>query len=207
MITLIELHELSDPLLLPWLDLYETGFPPGERVLVSHLLELLHPQTRGAHRGSHLLAAVDDSDPSGNPFLGLIFDYEPVGSAAAFLWYFAVVPDRRGQGLGAQIYQCLLSRLDAQVRALFYDLEDPAQMTTPEAVKQAGRRIAFYRRLGARLLGGIRYVQTVGPHHPPLYLRLMVHPIQEITPREAFDLARLEFGQEILSQVGELKWE
>jgi hypothetical protein len=99
-----------------------------------------------------------------------------------------------------------LERFGPQVRALIFDLEDPARMLTPEAACQAERRIAFYRRLGARLLGGIRYTQTVGPHQPPLHLHLMFHPIQDITAQEAFDIAHAEFGDAILQQIGELFW-
>lgn len=202
MISLVEIHDLNDPLLLPWLDLYETAFPPGERILVSQVLNVLHLQARGGSSG-HLLAVVDPE----NTLVGIIFDEEPEGSEVAFLWYFAVRPQMRGHGLGAQIYQCLLKRLDPRVRALIFDLEDPAEMDIPEAAALAERRIGFYRRQGARLLGGIEYMQYVGPHQPPLPLLLMVHPTREISPREAFDLAQAKFGEEILKQVGELLWE
>ena len=225
MFSIVEICSLNDPLLLPWLDLYETAFPPGERILVSCILNVLHDRAGGLNPGSHLLAAVmppaagenaipTDAPPAlqdpgspGNRLLSMLFVYEPPDGQAAFLWYFAVDPRMRGQGLGGQIYQGLLARLDPRARALIFDLEDPAQMATPGETRQAERRIAFYRRLGARLLGGIRYIQTVGPHQPPLPLRLMVHPIQDLSPQQAFDLARAEFGAEILNQVGELRWE
>ncbi len=202
MISLVEIHDLNDPLLLPWLDLYETAFPPGERILVSQVLNVLRLRARGGSSG-RLLAVVDPE----NTLVGIIFDEEPEGGEVAFLWYFAVRPQMRGRGLGAQIYQRLLKRLDPRVRALIFDLEDPAEMDTPEAAALAERRIGFYRRQGARLLGGIEYMQYVGPHQPPLPLLLMVHPIQEISPREAFDLAQEKFGEEILKQVGELLWQ
>lgn len=201
MISLVEIHDLNDPLLLPWLDLYETAFPPGERILVSHVLNVLHKQARGGSSG-HLLAAVDQE----RALAGIIFDEEPEEGETAFLWYFAVDPQMRGHGLGSQIYRGVLERLRPQVRALIFDLEDPAEMETPEAAALAERRIAFYRRMGARLLGGVEYRQYVGPHQPPLPLLLMVHPVREISPREAFDLAQAKFGEEILKQVGDLRW-
>ena len=201
MISLFEIESLTDLLLLPWLDLYETAFPPGERVLVSRVLDVLYMRARG-DRGRHLLAVVNPE----NSLVGIVFDYEPEGGEAAFLWYFAIDPQMRGHGLGAQVYKRLLERLGPQVRALIFDLEDPTKMETPEAVSLAERRVAFYRRLGARLLGGIEYIQFVAPHLPPLPLLLMAHPIREISPQEAFDLARAEFGEESLKQVGELRW-
>ncbi len=224
MISLVEICNLADPLLLPWLDLYETAFPPGERILVSRVLNVLHEQQRGIRRGTHLLAAVEtgdetpaaESQPSSllsdqplasHPLKGLVFDYEPPNRQAAFLWYIAVVSGMRGQGLGSWLYHQVLARFDPAVRAMIFDLEDPCEMNTLQEKEIARRRIQFYRRLGAQLLGGIRYLQTVGTHMPPIPLLLMVHPIQAISPQEAFDLAEEEFGGSILQQVGELKWE
>ena len=37
----VPIEDLHDELLLPWLDLYETAFPPTERVLISTILENL----------------------------------------------------------------------------------------------------------------------------------------------------------------------
>ncbi len=224
MTTLVEICNPADPLLLPWLNLYETAFPPGERILVSRVLNVLHEQQRGIHRGAHLLAAVEaeDQTPGIRPqtsslitkrqitdpsLQGIIFDYEPLARKSAFLWYIAVAPGMRGQGLGSWLYHQVLARLDPSVRAMIFDLEDPREMHTSQEKDIARRRIQFYRRQGARLLGGIRYLQTVGTHMPPIPLLLMVHPIQEISPREAFDLAEEEFGGSILQQVGEITWE
>lgn len=203
MLSITEILKLDDPLLLPWLDLYETAFPAGERILVSQILAVLHGHTR---RGSHLLAALDCAGEQDARLQGIVFDYEPIGEEAAFLWYIAVAAQTRGQGVGAWLYQSLLARLGPQVKALIFDLEDPCQMETPEEKALAVRRIGFYRRQGARLLGGIRYVQSVGSHQPPLYLRLMIHPLQPISPREGFDLA-YRVMPEALSQAGELCWE
>jgi GNAT superfamily N-acetyltransferase len=223
-VSLIEICSPADPLLLPWLDLYETAFPPGERILVSRVLNVLHEKQHGNQSGMHLLAAVEREDTPPGPddtlssritnqrithhaLCGIIFDYEPPARQAAFLWYLAVAPWMRGQGLGSWLYHQVLSRFDPSVRAMIFDLEDPREMHTPEEKEIACRRIQFYRRQGARLLGGIRYMQTVGTHMPPIPLLLMAHPIQEISPHEAFGLAEEEFGGSILQQVGELKWE
>jgi ribosomal protein S18 acetylase RimI-like enzyme len=216
--TLVEICSLSDPLLLPWLDLYEIAFPLAERFPVSRILNVLHEQARGASRGQRLLAAVpsssligdrlitDQRNPSySSPLTALFFTYEPPDLPAAFLWYFAVQAEQRGQGLGSQLYRSLLARLGPEVRALIFDLEDPRQMETRAEQELARRRVGFYRRLGARLLGGVDYVQCIAPHLPPLPLLLMVHPIQEISPQEAFDLAKAAMP-EAVNLAGELGW-
>lgn len=220
MIELVEIHDLNDPLLLPWLDLYETAFPPGERLLVSNILGVLRLNAQG-NTGSHLIAVQAASEAAGTggepgapgeagplPALaGILFYYEPEDLEAALLGYFAVDPGMRGRGIGARIYHCLIERLAPRFRTLIFDVEDPNEMTTPEAAALAERRIGFYRRQGARLLGGIKYLQTVGWHQPPLRLRLMAHPIRETSPQQAFDLALALFGPQVLKQVGDLRWE
>ncbi len=213
---LLELLTLDDPLLLPWLDLYEISFPPDERVPVSRILNVLHEHARGAASGQHLLAAVPDSllapgqlSPNyrvtDQRITALLYTYEPPASPAAFLWYFAVQPGLRGQGLGSRLYRDVLARLGPQARALIFDLEDPDQMESPAGKEQALRRVAFYQRLGARVLGGIEYIQRCADHLPPLRLLLMIHPVKEITPGEAYDLAKAAMP-EAVRQVGELRW-
>ncbi len=79
-------------------------------------------------------------------------------------------------------------------------------METPETQALACRRIDFYRRQGARLLGGIRYIQKAASHLPDLYLRLMAHPLGNTGPQEAFDCAKTVLAGAI-SQTGALRWE
>jgi GNAT superfamily N-acetyltransferase len=199
--TLRELAGLDDPLLLPWLDLYETAFPPEERVLVSRILRIL--QNPAGAPAAHLRVALDAKEA----LLGLAYTYEPPELGAAFLWYLAVVPQSRGQGAGAWLYQAVLGSLPANTRAMIFDVEDPQRMPDEDRRSLAARRIGFYQRQGACLMGGIRYVQRIGTHLPPLLLRLMVHPLDPaLLPGEAFSLALAVFGDEVLSKDGEPGW-
>ena len=54
--TYAEITELGDDLLLPWLDLYETPFPPTEKVLVSDHVKVLKDKASGLEAEHHLLA-------------------------------------------------------------------------------------------------------------------------------------------------------
>jgi hypothetical protein len=92
------------------------------------------------------------------------------------------------------------------VQALFFDLEDPRLMHTPQEAECAIRRINFYRRLGARQVGGIRYIQTVGDHQPAITLRLMAHPRVEMSAAEAVELAIPVLG-EAITVVEEPYWD
>jgi len=195
---LVEIISRSDDILLPWLDLYETAFPGVERVLVSHLLE-------GVGSGEtrrHMLAALDGQDKLG----AMLYYSDQPEAQAAFLWYFAVIPELRGQGWGARLYGELLQRLKAGERALFFDVERPDDAGSPALRENAERRMRFYRRLGAVRLAGVRYVQRAGPHLPELPMHLMVHPLGPLNAQEAYEMGR-SFLPEALSQSGTLRLE
>lgn len=193
--TLVKITTLDDPLLMPWLDLYETAFPPEERVFTSRLLNGVKTQ-----REYHMLAAVDES----GGLAGLAFYNELPEAQSAFLWYLAVLPDLRGQGIGAWLYQAVLQHLDKNDRAMFLDVEIPEEMRTPAEREMAARRIRFYQRLGAYRLSGVRFVQKVEEHHPTITPYLMVHPIQPMSAQSAYDTARI-FLKESLVLSGEFR--
>lgn len=202
-ITLVELASRSDDRLLPWLDLYESAFPPEERVAVSTLLGYLKDKETGGASGAHLLAALD---PAGD-LAGMAIYHELAEERVAFLWYLAVQPALRSGGMGAQIYRSILERLPRDFVMLIFDVEIPEHLSDPAAQALARRRIGFYRRLGARVLGGIRYRQQAADWHDPVPLHLMIHPLQPLTARQAFDLARRIFSEEVVLQTGELVFE
>ena len=192
--TLVEITTLDDPLLLPWLDLYETAFPAEERVFTSRLLSGV--RSPGEY---HMLSAVDAS----GGLAGLAFYNEVPEAQAAFLWYLAVQPDLRGHGIGAWLYRAVLQHMDKNDRAMFLDVEIPEEMHTPAEREMAARRIRFYQRLGGRLLGEVRFVQKVEAHLPTISTYLIVHPIQPMSAQAAYDTARI-FLKENLVVSGEL---
>jgi ribosomal protein S18 acetylase RimI-like enzyme len=197
-IRFVEITDTNDDLLLPWLDLYEISFPPEEKVLVSGFLALLKAKKRGEREHSHMLAAVDEA----GRLVGLArFDSlrEP---GVAYLWYLAVLPDARGKGFGGAIHDEVLRRCrEAGARAAVMEVEIPEE--SPDA-EFARSRIEFYRRHGAKLLTGIRYVHTVGPHQPEVLMNIMIRPFEPIAPEEALGFARELFGEEAVTAVGEV---
>jgi GNAT superfamily N-acetyltransferase len=201
---LIELTSADDKLFLPWLDLYETAFPPHEKMLVSTHLQILKAKAGGGAPEHVLLAALANTSAGGGQFAGLV-RYELIPpDQAAVLWYLAVNPALRSQGLGSQIYQEILRRIEPHTyRAMLFEVEIPELQEKDAESELASRRIQFYRRQGALLLGGIHYLQSVGWHQPLTPMHLMVHPIQPLSPQEAFDLCKRVF-EDTLAQTGEL---
>jgi GNAT superfamily N-acetyltransferase len=193
---------LNDDLLLPWLDLYESAFPWAERVPVSLLLGYLKEKDPTVQ----MLAALDEEE--GFAGLAVYALNEKTAGRTAYLWYLATLPELRGQGLGAWIYRGILARLTRQrqphgVEALFFDVEMPAQAQTEEEKLLALRRIRFYQRLGARLLSGVRYTPQVTEQRPRLEMHLMVHPLADLSPQEACELAQI-LAPEWIERTGEV---
>jgi GNAT superfamily N-acetyltransferase len=196
-------HEITtplDPLLLPWLDLYETAFPPEERMLVSDHLRILQDRAAGVPTDEHLLAAVG----ADGAFQGLARWQLDRSRRAAWLWYMATPPEVRGRGIGSALYRHVAdSARAAGADCLLLEVEMPAHAAD---ARLAERRIGFYRRLGARLLTGIHYVQSVGPHQPSVEMHLMAHPFAALTPAQAFERAAAALGDG-LTPRGVIAWE
>lgn len=202
-ISLVPLTGLDDPRLLPWMALYELSFPPSERLLIATMLQLVTEQARamrhGAPHDEWLLAALDGAE-----FVGLVHYRSFPEQRLAALWGLATQPEIRGRGIGAAIYLALWRRLREEgCRALLFEVERPDVTEDAAAREFAARRIGFYRRMGARLLTGVEYLQHIGPHQPPVPMYVMVQPAETCSPAEAFAWAKGLFGDAVW-QVGAL---
>lgn len=197
-LTFVEITDINDDLLPAWLDLYETSFPPEEKVLVSDFLLMLKEKSRGEWEQSHMMAALD----SEAKLVGILrFDALLDGDMAC-LWYLAVTPEARGRGMGSACLEEALRRCrEAGARAALWEVEIPEKSPDPEFAR---RRIEFYRRHGALMLRGIHYLQSVGPHQPAIPMHMMVYPFEPVTPQQALDFVRGLFGEESVTQTGEL---
>lgn len=199
----VEIVDAGNPLFLSWLDLYETAFPACERALVSDLLRALAEKARGAATNLRFLAFLDDAGESD----GMALVSAPAG-AAAWLWYFAVRPSGRCRGLGSAFYREIARQVQmAGCPGMVLEVEIPPGEPGEAGQEEAVRRIAFYRRLGARLLGGIDYWQRVGWHQAPVPMHVMVHSFDPAADAgAAFALAQSVF-QDAIRQVGDLTLE
>ena len=199
----IEIDRVDHELLPDWLNIYECSFPPEEKVLVSCFFGLLQKKYAGDMADSHMLAAVDDEAG----VVGILrFDIDR-DSRIAYLWYLAAREDLRGRGLGSKCFDEVVDRAkEAGIRALVWEVEMPEQQFELGHREFAERRISFYKRHGGKLLRGIQYIHTVGPHQPRILMNIMVCPIEPISPQDAFNVARILFGEYVM-QIGELTLE
>jgi GNAT superfamily N-acetyltransferase len=194
-ITFSAITSFDDELFDNWLDLYQQSFPVNEQMLVSSFNRILRGKANGESQNDHLVACLDTS----GAFAAMAYYEQMPQSEAAALWYLAVDPERRGQGLGAAIYAALRSRLLAEqpgIRALLYEVQDPEHCDSPEEKLNAHRRIAFYKRCGASQLSGIEYSQSVG-WQPPVPMLIMAHPFGAISAEQVGELAQQIFGESL----------
>lgn len=203
-LTLTELTQRTSDLLLPWLDLYETAFPPPLKFLTSIFLDILRDKERRRPCFKTLLAALE-----GESLVGMaayeILRLEDYAAEVCSLWYLAVAPEARNRGIGTRFYHALLARIPSPV--LLIEVEMPEEASDAPQRQLAERRIAFYRRQGAQRLLGVRYLQTVGPHQPLTPMFLMWHARRPFSPEEAFRVARRLFGNACVYQTGALMLE
>ena len=181
----VPIQDPQNNLFLSWLDLYETAFPANERILLSTILKSIKEQE---NQGTHLEAILDGN----GQFIGMTMYELPSDKPAAVLWYLAVTPEQRSSGWGSIIYKGILSKIDPEIyQALVFEVEIPGEAG---ASTDAERRIRFYQRNGAKILGGIHYLQSVGWHQPPIPMHIMVHPLQPMEAETAYELAHRIFG-------------
>lgn len=196
----VEIDRVDHHLLPDWLDIFEPSFPPEEKVLISCFLRLLKQKSEGERQDSHMLAALNERAE----MVGIMRFDNDADTRIAYFWYLAVSAEIRSRGLGSACFNEVLRRAtDAGMRALVFEVEIPEEQSDAAHREYAQRRICFYKRQGAQLLQGIRYLQQVNPHQPEILMHIMVRPIEPITPQEAFDMARILFEDKVM-QVGEL---
>lgn len=196
----VEIGNIDDDLLLPWFDLYETAFPPQERVLISSFLQLLKDKASGKCADSYVVAVRDNMDN----FVGMLRYDMDSDSGFAYLWYLAVVPNSRNSGYGSSCYNHILQRAkECGMRGVLFEVEIPELCSNSVQCELAQRRIAFYRRSGARMLTGIHYMQSVGPHQPPMPMHIMIGLIEPLSAQQSFEVAKMLLGDAV-TQIAEL---
>ncbi len=74
------------------------------------------------------------------------------GSPYRLLDYYAVLPDRRGQGIGSAFLTALTSAVSG-MDGIFIEAENPAFARDTKEKQTRQRRLSFYQHGGARLTG------------------------------------------------------
>ncbi len=88
----------------------------------------------------------------------------------ALLEYMAIDRERRGRGLGAELFRATAAAVDLP---LVLEVDAVEAGAGDNEVRR--RRQAFYRRLGCRRVRGLAYVLPLPGPGPPPHMNLMIH--------------------------------
>ena len=120
------------------------------------------------------------SYPSAGDVLGAALVYFPESLSLVWLDYFAIRSDLRGRGLGSDLFR-EIARLSSEqsplLEWLLFEVDDGRDGDS-ERQAMSERRIAFYQRLGARLLKNVSY-KFPSSFGEPVPMRLMAYPLQQ----------------------------
>ena len=194
LLSIREISSRTDSLLPAMMDVYQESFPLREQLRVSWWLHFLQAKEEGKAPEQHLLAALE-----GDALVGFAYYETRKEARCGYLWYLATSAERRSQGSGAWLYHEVAARIfGAECDHLLFEVElpDDAARFSAEEAEWAGRRIAWYRRQGARLLQGIEYVQSVG-WQPPYPMGIMLAFQGELSPQQACKVAQSVLGDSV----------
>ncbi len=144
--------------------IYRAGFPANERHPVPTIAERL-----AAHR-YWLFVGEEDQNVV---LMALLYPVR--GTAFVLLDYMATAEGFRSRGIGSAFLRHMLGLLAtrSRKRQLVIEVENPACGDNRE---QRRRRGAFYRRLGAKVLDGVRYILPPLSGDQPTEMILMMFP-------------------------------
>jgi len=192
------IDSLQDDYLEAFLDRFQDDFPANEQVHVSYFIRRLKKKEQDRTLGPTLLCALEGES---GPLVGMAcYDIQP-DCRTAILWYIAIAPEKRNMGLGSELYQEIVRRVQAQspfLQFLVYEVERPDQAHTSEAADIAQRRIEFYRLQGAKICTNLIYWQQVR-NEPRIMMYLLVDNLRQEEPdtNSVLETLRKLFGQSI----------
>jgi GNAT superfamily N-acetyltransferase len=191
----VSLDRLDHPLLEDWKHLYHDAFPASERMTWGFFERVIPAEDRG-----HFIWAATLE----NKFVALAsygFD-ETESGKTMFLWYLATVPALRNQGVGQQVMaQIKQEAKENGCSAVVLEVSIPEEATSEEDAKIDQRRIGFYQRQGAFLIGGIRYIQSVDqPNEKPIPMHLMLIPLQELDIKAVIHIIEA-MGAKVIGEI------
>jgi GNAT superfamily N-acetyltransferase len=138
--------------------LYQKAFPSAER-------KPWHILSADLTRSSYQLLGVRFE----GEFAGFAAVYSPPRGSVRLIEYMAVEPHLRGRGIGSALFNAV-ARAGAGEPLLL-------EVEAGEADGTATRRKAFYRRLGCRQIGTVRYRMPCVSTTPPPPMHLLVYGI------------------------------
>ena len=169
-LSLHTLHDLYRPCL-------SRDFPPDELMPWDWMEALVlsgRQESLGFYEGERLAAyAILITESAQAPYL--------------LLNYFAVEPDRRGQGTGSECLRLMRESLAGTGRTILFEVETPKSAANPQEAALRRRRIDFYLRGGAVATGVDSWLFGVDYH-----IMLLPAPDQRQLPDDSQTAAAMD---------------
>jgi len=187
---IIEVKSTTDRLFKEALEIYDASFPRNER----------HPRTVIEERLDRKLYRLFIGQRDGQTVLMALF-YPLKGSQFVLFDYMAVAEGHRGKGLGTQFLRGLSRTIRLGKRHLILEVEDPRFGDNKE---QRRRRVELYRRQGAKMLKGVRYIMPplFGPTPTDMVLFIWPGPKEGKIPGSAVKKVILQIYKELYGRDG-----
>jgi len=151
--------------------LYDSAFPSTEREPRSVILETLR-------RGDGVVVRARQDSKTIGLAVAHMLRHPPV----LFMVYLAVAPELRSRHIGAALFEKLwaagrkiYSERGTEAEGMVWEVDIPERATSEQSVQQSRRRIAFFERLGGRLLPAA-YFQPPVDGITPVPMHLMFRP-------------------------------
>jgi GNAT superfamily N-acetyltransferase len=153
--------------------LYDSAFPSTEREARSVILETLR-------RGDGVVVRARQN----NSTIGMAFAHMLRHPPVLFMVYLAVAPELRSRHIGAALFEKLwaagrkiYSERATEAEGMVWEVDIPERATSKLGLQQSRRRIAFFERLGGRLLPAAYFQPPVdGITAVPMYLMFRPAP-------------------------------
>ncbi len=154
--------------------LYVASFPDEDRVPFESMLSSLRGEKDDFERVFWALTCDQR-------VLGMAYFLYDVRENLAYLEYIAIDPTARGQGLGQWLMLKILDKLDEQGQAnghpgvdwVVWEVQAPRHLADKAQRQVAERRIAFYKKFGARTFPVSFRYPPIGPGMPEVEYLLM----------------------------------
>jgi GNAT superfamily N-acetyltransferase len=137
---------------------------------------------REQKRESWLAAMIDAPEyrvwvaKAGGLVRGFSILFVPAAGGFALLEYMAVAPERRNQGLGAELFRQTVDRAvtpGERPLPVILEVDSDREASSDRALRT--RREAFYRRLGCLRIAGLRYLMPLPGEGSPPEMDLLVY--------------------------------
>lgn len=162
MVTFVQLQDSQHPDFPAVIDLYEGAFPPSTKIVTPLAIARIERNIYQLFVGYEASQVV---------FMAMFYSLRD--SEFVLLAYIATHPVYRGQGIGSTFLRQTVDRLQRDSKYLLLEVKNP-DFGDDKALRQ--RRVNFYRRIGARMMKGVRFVPPILSSDPPAELILMIAP-------------------------------